>query len=148
MVANEHPLGDEPLTIQLQIEPKFRNISNPLFLLAVTNQEHPSSLNVPSRDDTIWARQLPMDNRGVDLGFHHFYFIFFGIELNDKAMRSIHVGGDRRKVGPATRPIMVPMPTEGDRYRATRRPFIGSWFEQNAVFAAMGEGTLSHLEKP
>jgi hypothetical protein len=88
-----------------------------------------------------------MYDRCVDLGSDPFHFIVLSVELNDKAMMSTKVGGDSRKVGPATRPIVVPMPTEGDRYCATRRPFIGSWFEQNAVFAAMGEGTLSHLEK-
>jgi hypothetical protein len=107
-----------------------------------------SPINNPNGNDAIGTGQLPMYDRCVDLGSDHFHFIFLSIELDDKAMMSTKVGGDRRKVGPATRPIVVPMPTEGDRYCATRRPFIGSWFEQNAVFAAMGEGTLNHLEKP
>ena len=87
-----------------------------------------------------------MYDGSVDLGSDHCHFIVSSVELDDKAMMATKVGGDRRKVGPATRPIVVPMPTECDRYCAARRTLIGTWFEPNAVLAAMGEGKLSHLE--
>lgn len=88
-----------------------------------------------------------MHDRSIDLGSDRFYFMFLSIELNDKAMMSTNFGDNRRKVGPATRSIVVPMSTEGDRYRAARRPFIRTGFEPNSVLATMREGTFTHLEE-
>ena len=131
----------------LNIEPKFNDGSNHPFSLVFTSH-HPrlSPINSPNGNDTIWTSHLPMYDGSVDLGSDHLNFILLSVELDDKAMMSIKVRGDRRNVVPATRPIVVPMPTEGDRHCAARRSLIGSWFEPNAVLAAMVESTLSNLE--
>jgi len=102
-------------------------------------------MNSPLGNHTIWAGQLPMADRSIDFGSDHFQFIFWGIELNDQAMMPTSVGSNRRKMGPATWSLVVPMPTESDRYRTSGCTFIVSGFEPNSVLAAMGEGTLSHL---
>ena len=102
-------------------------------------------MNSPIGNDTIWAGQLPMADRSINFGSDHFQFIFWGIELNEQAMMPTRVGANRRKMGPATWPLVIPMPTESDRYRTSGCTFIVSGFEPNSVIAAIREATLSHL---